>query len=87
MQEKKEFGLVVAKDSLQVKKISKSKWLLVYRKIHKYNLFLLRIISYVDYCKVIKIKSNWEIELIIENDCDEYCSIPDWYGHKRIYLN
>ena len=87
MQEKHEFGLVVAKDSLKAKKIAKSKWLLGYRKIHKDNLFSLRMISDVDDCKVIKIIDNWEIELTIENDCDEDSNLPDWYGYKRIDLN
>ena len=87
MQEKHEFGLVVAKDSLQAKKIAKSKWLLGYRKIHKDNLFSLRMISEVDDCKAIKIIDNWEIELTIENDCDEDSNLPDWYGYKRIDLN
>ena len=87
MQEKHQFGLVVAKDSLKAKKIAKSKWLLGYRKIHKDNLFSLRMISDVDDCKVIKIIDNWEIELTIENDCDEDSNSPDWYGYKRIDLN
>ena len=82
-----EFGFVVAKDSLKAKKIAKSKWLFGYRKIHKDNLFALRIISDVDDCKVIKIIDNWEIELTIENDCDEDSNSPDWYGYKRIDLN
>ena len=87
MQEKHEFGLVVAKDSLKAKKIAKSKWLLRYRKIHKDNLFSLRMISDVDDCKVIKIIDNWAIELTMENDCDEDSNSPDWYGYKRIDLN
>ena len=32
MQEKHEFGLVVASNKLEVKKIAKSKWLLGYKK-------------------------------------------------------
>ena len=87
MQEKHEFGLVVAKDSHKAKKIAKSKWLLGYRKIHKDNLFSLRMISNVDDCKVIKIVDNWEIELSIENGFDEDSNLPDWYGYKRIDLN
>ena len=87
MQEKHEFGLVVAKDSLKAKKIAKSKWLLSYRKIHKDNLVSLRMISDVDDCKVIKIIDNWEIELTIENDYNEDSNSPDWYGYKRIDLN
>ena len=86
MQEKHEFGLVVAKDPLQAKKIAKSKWLLGYRKIHKDNLFSLRMISEVDDCKAIKIIDNWEIELTIENDFHEDSNSPDWYGYKRIDL-
>ena len=27
---------------------------------------------------------NWEIELILENNCIEETNNPDWYGYKRI---
>ena len=86
MQEIHEFGLVIARDTIEAKTIAKSKWLLGYRKIHKDNLFSLRIISDVDDCEVIKKIDNWEIELTIEKNCDEDTNSPDWYGYKRIDL-
>ena len=84
MQERHEFGLVVAEDSLEAKKLAKSKWLLGCRKIHKDDLVSLRMISDVDDCEVIKKIDNWEIELTIGNNCDEETNSPDWYGYKRI---
>ena len=87
MQEIHEFGLVIARDSIEAKTIAKSKWLLGYRKIHKDNLFSLRIISDVDDCEVIKKIDNWEIELTIDKNCDEDKNSPDWYGYKRIDLH
>ena len=50
MQERYEFGFVVAKNSLEVRKIAKSKWLIGHRKVHKDNLFCLRSMSNVDDC-------------------------------------
>ncbi len=87
MQERHEFGLVIAGDSQEAKKIAKSKWLLGYKNIHKDNLFSLRMISDVDDCEVIKNINNWEIELTVENNCDEVTNSPDWYGYKRIDLH
>ena len=87
MQERHEFGLVVAEDSLEAKKLAKSKWLLGCRKIHKDNLLSLRMISDVDDCEVIKKIDNWEIELTIGNNCNEERNSPDWYGYKRIDLH
>ena len=84
MQERHEFGLVVAEDSPEAVKLAKSIWLLGYKKIHKDNLLSLRIISDVDDCEVIKKIDNWEIELTIGNNCDEETNSPDWYGYKRI---
>ena len=86
MQEIHEFGLVVAKNSNEAKKIAKSKWLIGYRKIHKDNLSPLRIISDIDDCKVIEFINNWEIELLVDNNFIEETNSPDWYGYKRIDL-
>ncbi len=83
MQERHEFGLVVARNSIEAKKIAKSKWLLEYRKVHKDNLYSLTI-SDVDDCKIIKYIDNWEIELILDNNFVEENYYPDWYGYKRI---
>ena len=84
MQERHEFGFVVANNSLEAKKIAKSKWLIGYRKIHKDNIFCLRSMSNVDDCEVIKNVDNWEIELTLENDLNEETNSPDWVGYMRI---
>ena len=84
MQERHEFGFVVAKNSLEAKKIAKSKWLIGYRKIHKDNIFHLRSMSNVDDCEVIKNVDNWKIELKLDSNFANENNYPDWYGYKRI---
>ena len=84
MQERHEFGLVVAKNSLEAKKIAQSKWLLGYKKIHKDNLYSLKKFTDVDDCKIIKNIDNWEIELTLEEDLHEETNSPDWFGYMRI---
>ena len=84
MQERHEFGLVVAKNSLDAKKIAKSKWLLSYTKTHKDNLSSLEMICEVDECEVIKNIDNWEIELILEDGLSRETNSPDWFGYMRI---
>ena len=84
MQEKHEFGLVVAKNSKEAKKIAKSKWLIGFRKTHKDNLSSLERIRDVDDCEVIKKIDNWEIGLTLENDFKEETNSPDWFGYMRI---
>ena len=84
MQERHEFGFVVAKNSLEAIKIAKSKWLIGYKKIHKDNIFCLRSMSNVDDCEVIKNVDNWEIELTLENNLKEETNSPDWVGYMRI---
>ena len=84
MQEKHEFGLVVAKNSRDAKKIAKSKWLLGFTKIHKDNLFSFEIISDVDNCEVIQTIDNWRIDLTSEVDYKEEINSPDWFGYMRI---
>ena len=86
MQERHEFGLVVARNSLDAKKIAKSKWLLGFKKNHKDNLSSLKTISDVDDCEVIKNIDNWKIELTLNNEFFEETNSPDWYGYKRIDL-
>ena len=84
MQEIHEFGLVVAFNSFEAKKLAKSKWLLGYSKTHKDNISCLKKISFVDDCAVIKNIDNWEIELILEDDLNEETNSPDWFGYMRI---
>ena len=84
MQEKHEFGLVVASSSLEAKNRAKSKWLRGCRKKHKDDIASLKkLISYDD-CQLIKNIGSWEIELILENNLLEENNYPDWYGYKRI---
>ena len=72
MQEKHEFGLVVASSSSEAKAKAKSKWLIGFRKKHK------------DDCINIKNIDNWEIELSKENKLPEDKFSPDWFGYMRI---
>ena len=84
MQEKHEFGLVVAKSSLEAKNKAKSKWLKGYKKTHKDDIFSLKNSITLDDCELIKNICNWEIELSLSNDVTEENNYPDWYGYKRI---
>ena len=84
MQEKHEFGLVVAKTSSDAKKIAKSKWLNGFKKKHNDNLYCLQRFSIIDDCKLIKNINNWEIELTPDNKYFENTLSPDWYGYLRI---
>ena len=84
MQERHEFGLVVARNPQEAKKIAKSKWLLSYTKTHKDNLSSLEMICEVDDCEVIKNIDEWEIYLTLENVFHEETNLPDWFGYMRI---
>ena len=84
MQEKHEFGLVVASSSLEAKNKVKSKWLSGCRKKHKDDISSLNTLISCDDCQLIKNIGSWEIELILENNLPEETNFPDWYGYKRI---
>jgi len=84
MQEKHEFGLVVASSSLEAKNIAKSKWLSGSIKKHKDNIASLNLLISCDDCQMIKNIGSWEIELTLENNLVEETNYPDWYGYKRI---
>ena len=84
MQEKHEFGLVVASSALEAKNKAKSKWLIGYKKKHKDDIKSLEKLIKLDDFVLIKKIGNWEIELIQENDFFEETNYPDWYGYKRI---
>jgi hypothetical protein len=84
MQEKHEFGLVVASSKLEAKNTAKSKWLLGCKKKHKDDMASLKIIIGCDDCKLVKKIGNWEIVLTQENYFIEEKNDPDWYGYKRI---
>ena len=83
MQEKHEFGLVVASSKLEAKNIAKSKWLLGSKKKHKDDIACLKKIE-CDNCKLIQNIGSWEIELVLENNFIKETNNPDWYGYKRI---
>jgi len=84
MQEKHEFGLVVASSSLEAKNKAKSKWLNGYKKKHKDDITALENLKTIDECELIRKIGNWEIELILERNLVEETNSPDWYGYKRI---
>ena len=84
MQEKHEFGLVVAKSSLEAKNTAKSKWLNGYKKKHKDDISSIKNLITLDDCELIDKIGNWEIELILENNFVEETNSPDWFGYLRI---
>ena len=87
MQEKHEFGLVVASSSLEAKNKAKSKWLIDCKKKHKDDISAVKSFTDVDDCEVIKNIKNWEIELIPNDNIVEEKNIPDWFGYMRIDKN
>lgn len=84
MQEKHEFGLVVASSSLEAKNKAKTKWLIGCRKKHKDDIASLNTLISCDDCQLIKNIDRWEIELNFENNLVEETNYPDWYGYRRI---
>ena len=84
MQEKHEFGLVVAKSSLEAKNKAKSKWLNGFKKKHKDDITPIKNLCTYDDCELIKQVDNWDIELKKENKFVEEANYPDWYGYKKI---
>ena len=84
MQEKHEFGLVIASNKLEAKNKAKSKWLIGYEKKHKDDMASIEILITCDNCELIKKIGNWKIELIPDNDFIEENNYPDWYGYQKI---
>ena len=84
MLEKHEFGLVIASNKLEAKKIAKSKWLIGSKKKHKDDIASLEMLISCDDCELIKKIGNWEIELTLENNLIEDNNNSDWFGYKRI---
>ncbi len=84
MQEKHEFGLVVASSKLEAKNIAKSKWLMGCKKKHKDDIASLKKLIGCDDCKLIQNIGNWEIELALDNSLINETNNPDWYGYRRI---
>ena len=84
MQEKHEFGLVVASSKLEAKNKAISKWLMSCKKKHKDDIASLKKVIGFDDCKLIQKIDNWEIELVLDNSLIKENNNPDWYGYKRI---
>ena len=84
LQEKHEFGLVLASNKLQAKNKAKSKWLTACKKKHIDDIDSLKKFIGCDDCQLIKKIGNWEIELTLEDNLIEETQNPDWYGYKRI---
>ena len=84
MQEKHEFGLVIASNKLEAKNIAKSKWLIGCKKKHKDDIASLEMLISCDDCELIKKIGNWEIELTPDNKFIEENYYTDWYGYKKI---
>ena len=84
MQEKHEFGLVVASSSSEAKNKAKSKWLIDCKKKHKDDISAVKSFTDVDDCEVIKNIKNWEIELTPNVNNVEEQNNPDWFGYMRI---
>ena len=84
MQEKHEFGLVIAKSKLEAKNIAKSKWLIGCKKKHKDDIASLEKLIRCDNCELIKKIGNLEIELTQDNKLVEENNYPDWYGYQKI---
>ena len=87
MQEKHEFGLVVASSFSEAKNKAKSKWLIDGKKKHKDDIYAVKYFTDVDDCEAIKNIKNWEIELILNDNHVEEKNIPDWFGYMRIDIN
>ena len=83
MQEKNEFGLVVAKSSIEAKNKAKSKWLYGCKKKYKDDITFLKELI-LDDCELIKKICNWEIELNPGNNFVEETNSPDWFGYMKI---
>ena len=84
MQEKHEFGLVVATSASEAKSKAKSRWLIGTKQKHKDDLAFLKNLDDIDNCKVIKKVNQWEIELVPEKYYLEEKNVPDWFGYMRI---
>jgi len=84
MQEKHEFGLVIATNKLEAKNIAQSKWLIGCKKKHKDDLSSLEKLISCDDCELIKKIGKWQIKLTPDNKFIEENNYPDWYGYQKI---
>ena len=84
MQEKHEFGLVVASSELEAKNKAKSKWLIGCKKKHKDDIASLQMLISCEDSQLIKKIGSWQIELTPHSNFIEENNYPDWYGYKKI---
>ena len=84
MQEKHEFGLVIASNKLEAKNIAKSKWLIGCKKKHNDDIVSLEILKSCDDCEQIKKIGHWQIELTPDNNFIQENNYPDWYCYQKI---
>ena len=84
LQEKHEFGLVIASNKLEAINKAKSKWLIGCKNKHKDDISSLETLNFCDDCEPIKKIDNWEIELTPNNNFFEENNYPDWYGYQKI---
>ena len=84
MQEKHEFGLVVASSRSEAINQAKSKWLIDCKQKHKDDISSIKSFTDVDDCEVIKNINNWEIELTPNKNYRREKNTPDWFGYMRI---
>jgi len=63
MQEKHEFGLVVASDKFEAKNVAKSRWLMGFKKKHKDDIACFETLISCNDCEQINKIHNWEIVL------------------------
>ena len=84
MQEKHEFGLVIASNKIEAKSKAKSKWLIGFEKKHKDDIASLDKLFSCDDCELLKKIGNWKIELTQDNNFIQENNHPDWYGYKKI---
>ena len=54
------------------------------KKKHKDDITSLKNLITLDDCELIKEIGNWEIELILDNNCVKETNFPDWFGYMRI---
>ena len=84
MQEKHEFGLVIASSKLEATNIAKSKWLIGCKKKHKDDIASLEMLISCEDCQLIKNIGNWQIKLTRDKHFFQENNHPDWYGYQKI---
>ena len=84
MQEKHEFGLILASNKLDAKNIAISKCLFGCKKKHKDDITSVKMQISCDDCQLMNKIDNWEVKLTPVNNPLEQNNNPDWYGYQKI---